>query len=282
MSGRQVGDPDRGVGDVDVLAAGAARSVGVDAQILVLDLDVDVVRQLRPDEDGRERGVPARRLIERRDAHEPVDAGLGQHQAVRVVADDRHRRALDAGFVAGLQVDDVALEAAALRPAQVHAQQHLGPVLRLGAAGAGMDRHDRVLAIVLAAEHLLGLAGVDVAATARRGRAAEVVERPARLPRAHSTSTARSSTRRRSDSREIAVLLEPAPALQQLLRGRLILPEVRIGDALLYGCEFLCGAGGVKDSSADRRRGAPDPDTCEAVRPVVGPYSRILSCQTCQ
>ena len=105
--------------------------------------------------------MPPRRLIERRDAHEPMHAGFGQQHPVGVVADDGERRALDAGFVAGLDVDDFALEAAALRPSQVHAQEHLGPVLRLGAAGAGMDGDDRVLAIVLAAEHLLGLAGVD-------------------------------------------------------------------------------------------------------------------------
>ena len=66
------------------------------------------------------------------------------------------------GLVARLEVDELALEAAALGPAQVHAQQHLGPVLRLGAAGAGVNRDDRVLAVVLAAEHLLGLAGVDL------------------------------------------------------------------------------------------------------------------------
>ena len=77
------------------------------------------------------------------------------------------------GLVAGLQIDDLALEAAPLGPAQIHAQQHLGPVLRLGAAGARMDRDDRVLAIVLAAEHLLGLAGVDLCR--------ELVERPAEI-----------------------------------------------------------------------------------------------------
>ena len=67
-------------------------------------------------------------------------------QAVGVVAGHGERRALDARLVAGLQVDHVALEAAALGPAQVHAQQHLGPVLRLGAAGARVDGHDGVLA----------------------------------------------------------------------------------------------------------------------------------------
>ena len=81
-------------------------------------------------------------------------------QAVGVLAGDGQRRALEPGFFARLVVDHLALEAAALGPAQVHPQQHLGPVLRLGAAGAGMDGDDRVLAIVLAAEHLLDLAGL--------------------------------------------------------------------------------------------------------------------------
>ena len=150
MPGRQVRDADGRVGHVDVLAAGAARSERVDAQVLVLDLDVDVVGELGPDVERRERRVAPRGLIERRDAHQPMHAGLGEEQAVRVVAGDGERRALDAGLVAGLQVDDLALEAAALGPAQVHAQQHLGPVLRLGAARARMDRDDRVLAIELA------------------------------------------------------------------------------------------------------------------------------------
>ena len=95
-AGRDVRDADGGVGDVDVLAAGAARSVRVDAQILLVDLDLDVVRQLRPDVERGERRVPARRLVERRDAHEPVDAGFGQQHAVGVVAVDGQRRALDA------------------------------------------------------------------------------------------------------------------------------------------------------------------------------------------
>ena len=88
-AGRQVRDADRGVGDVDVLAAGAARPEGVDAQILLVDLDVDVVGQFRPDVDRRERGVPARRLVERRDAHQPMHAGLGRQQPVGVLAGER-------------------------------------------------------------------------------------------------------------------------------------------------------------------------------------------------
>ncbi len=65
------------------------------------------------------------------------------------------------GFFARLVVEHLALEAAALGPLQIHPQQHVGPVLRLGSAGTGMDRDDGVGAIVLAAEHLLDLGRLD-------------------------------------------------------------------------------------------------------------------------
>ena len=65
---------------------------------------------------------------------------------------------------------------------------------------------------------------------------------------------------------QLDVFLEPAAALQDLLRVGLVLPEVGSGDALFYLGEFDRGAGGVKDSSAGRRRGAPGPRTCEADR----------------
>ena len=49
---------------------------------------------------------------------------------------------------AGLQQLD--LEAAALGPAHHHPQDHLGPVLGVGAARAGVDGHERVAGVVLA------------------------------------------------------------------------------------------------------------------------------------
>ena len=82
-AGRQVRDADGRVGDVDVLAAGAARPERVDADVLLVDDDVLVLRQLRPDVDRRERRVAARSLIERRNAHEPVHAGFGREQSER-------------------------------------------------------------------------------------------------------------------------------------------------------------------------------------------------------
>ena len=55
--------------------------------------------------------------------------GLGREVAVGVLAGDQHGRALDARLLARLHVRDVLLVAAPVAPAQVHAQQHLRPVL---------------------------------------------------------------------------------------------------------------------------------------------------------
>ena len=99
-----------------------------------------------------ERGVAARLGVERRDPDQPVDAALGGEQAVGVLAVGDEGRRLDPRLLAGRRLLHLDLEAAALGPAQVHAQQHLGPVLRVGAAGAGADRDDGVAGVVLAAE----------------------------------------------------------------------------------------------------------------------------------
>ena len=61
------------------------------------------------------------------------------------------------GLFAGQQVEDADLETVPLRPADVHPHQHLGPVLRLGAAGAGMDGEQGVARVVGALQHRLEL-----------------------------------------------------------------------------------------------------------------------------
>ena len=53
----------------------------------------------------------------------------------------------------GRFVEHVDREAVLLAPAQVHAEQHRGPVLRLGAAGARLDVDERVVRVHLAGEH---------------------------------------------------------------------------------------------------------------------------------
>src|ERR1044072_3664295 len=93
-----------------------------------------------------------RRLIEWRDADEPVNAGFGSQQAVRIFTFDSECNALQSSFLAWLILEHFGFEAALLGPLEIHAQQHLGPVLRLGAARARMNRANSVAAIVVAGE----------------------------------------------------------------------------------------------------------------------------------
>ena len=80
-------------------------------------------------------------------------ADLGAQPAEGVFAAHMHGGALDAGNLTLGQFDDLGVEAALVGPAQVHAQQNVGPVLSLGAAGAGLDVQVAVVLIHLAAEH---------------------------------------------------------------------------------------------------------------------------------
>jgi len=82
---------------------------------------------------------------------------------------------------------------------------------------------------VLATEHLLGLAGIDLGREIVEGAAEVVAHRLASLdPLDEHAEVVELALQRVA---ELHVLLEPAAALQDLLRVRLILPEIRGGDA---------------------------------------------------
>src|SRR6516162_725536 len=161
-AGGDVGQAHRRFGLVDVLAAGAAGAHGVGAHVGLVDVDDDAVVDHGIDVDAGERSVTARIGVERRDAHQAVHAVLALEPAESIVALDLHRRRLEAGLLPrGLfQVFD--LVAVLLGPARVHAQEHVGPVLALGAAGAGMNLEEGVEAVGLTGQKRFELAARDL------------------------------------------------------------------------------------------------------------------------
>jgi hypothetical protein len=148
-----------------VLAAGARGAVCVDLQVLGIDLDIYGVLHQRRHLHPGEGGVAARLRVERRDPHQPVHPLLGREQAIGVLAARDERGRLDPGLLPRRRLLQLDLHAAPLGPAHLHAQQHLGPVLRVGTARARVDRDYRVAAVVLAAEQArlleLGEPGLD-------------------------------------------------------------------------------------------------------------------------
>src|SRR5205814_505131 len=143
------------------------------------------------------------------------------------------------------------------RPPQVHAQEHLGPILRFGAAGARMDRQDGVLAVVLAAQHLLDLPGLHLLVEGIERLTELGVDRLAGVGPLdqHGEIVALSLERQH----EIAILLQPAPALLDLLRFGLVFPEIGGGRARFETRQLFNRLRDFKDSSGGRWLASQDP-----------------------
>jgi hypothetical protein len=178
---------------------------------------------------------------------------------VRVLARDLDRRRLDARLLAREQVDDLRLEARALRPPQIHPHQHLRPVLRLGAAGAGVDRHDDVLLVLRAGEHRLELEGLERApdlgeALLDLGVQALVARLDGHLPQHADVGRL---------AREVAEGPYRAGELGALLDERLglpgVVPEARRRHLGVDRGQPRLLAGEVKDGPGGRRAASPRP-----------------------
>ena len=90
-----------------------------------------------------------------------MHARLGLQPAIGVVTRDLDGGGFDAGFFALRLFEIFDLEAVLLGPARIHAQQHLGPVLALGAARAGMDLEIGIEPVGLAGQQRFELAAGD-------------------------------------------------------------------------------------------------------------------------
>src|SRR5918992_1757943 len=124
-AGRQVCDPDRRVGLVDMLPARPGSPVGVDLEVLLLYLDLYPIVYNRSDSDRGEARVPPRRGVERADPHQPVYPPLRREQPEGVLPRDGKGGALNAGLLTLGVLDDLETEAPALGPATVHPVEYL-------------------------------------------------------------------------------------------------------------------------------------------------------------
>ena len=160
--------------------------------------------------------------------------GLAAEIAVGVLALDVDGRLLDAGRAAVFAVGDLGLEPLGLGPHQVHPQQHLGPVAGLGAARAGVDRHEGVAVVVRPAEHRAELERVEVAPPPAC--------RPSRISSSNSSVSASSASSivasrlsawRTSSSNGLRTDVEALQLLDDRLGLLLVVPERRAVHLLL-------------------------------------------------
>jgi hypothetical protein len=170
------------------------------------------------------------------------------------------------GLVAGLDVEHLGGVVVRLAPAQVHAQEHLGPVGGVGAARARVDRDDRRPGVVFAAEQPLELRGVELALGGD-----QLLERlPARslVVRLRGELEQHFRVVERADQRVVARHLALGAALlaQQLLRALAVVPQLRIRGLLLELGDPLADPREVKDAPGARPSVGAGPQSARKAR----------------
>jgi hypothetical protein len=115
-----------------------------------------------------------------------------------------------------------------------------------------VDRDDRVLGVELTREHRPDLAGLDVLRQSLEDPG-EILGDLLALARPFDQDAGVVDLLPQR-LRELLVLLDPAAPLQRLLRVRLVLPEVGLGDPRFELAEVLRQARFVKAPSGDRGR----------------------------
>ena len=122
QTGGDVGDAHGGIGAVDVLAACTRRAVGVDAQVVHVDLDLHVLG-LGQHGHGGGGGVDAAGGLRDRHALHAVDAGLKLQLLEHVLSLNEHGALLEATELGGAVLDQLGLPAVLVGIVHVHAQQ---------------------------------------------------------------------------------------------------------------------------------------------------------------
>ncbi len=134
-----------------------------------------------------------------------------------------------------------------LAVAQVHAQEHLRPILRLGAAGAGMDRHDRVAPVVRPGELQLEIERLEVRLEAVEESDGVAVDLAFGLADQLVPGLELGLVARQLFQRVEAALDRP-PLLQDGLAFIGVVPEIRSLHFAVELGELLFIAGGVKET----------------------------------
>ena len=122
-----------------MLTARTAASVGINAQILRVDLDIQIFFDIRHNIQGYERGLTLALGVEGGNPDKTVYAFFRFQIAVSVFAVYLEGNGLDARFFAVQIVQNFHGKALFLRPSGIHTVQHAAPVAALCAACARIE-----------------------------------------------------------------------------------------------------------------------------------------------
>ena len=137
---------------VDMLSAGSAGSVRIDPQIVFVDLDLDLILDIRDHIAGHKGSLTFSRRIEWGDPHKTVNAFFGAQIPVGIFTAHLKRHTFDPCHITLQIIQHFHSKSFLLCPTGIHPVQHTCPVTGLGSAGSRMNAHDRIIPVILSGQ----------------------------------------------------------------------------------------------------------------------------------
>ncbi len=132
-----------------MLSAGTAASVGINAKILLVNLHIQILLDIRHNIQGHKRGLALALGVERGDPHQTMHALLRLQVAVSINAVDLESHGLDARLVPVQIVQHFQGKSFSFRPPGVHTVQHAAPVAAFRAARSGIQLQNGIVLVIL-------------------------------------------------------------------------------------------------------------------------------------
>ena len=145
-----------------------------------------------------------------------------------------------------------------LTPAQVHAQQHLRPILGFGSARAGLNFHERVGGVHLALKHARELERLQLLLQSVEVRIHIVESRFITLGSRQLREFAKITEAGVEGCEYADDLVQRGTLLVERLRPGLIVPDVGIGQGQFYFRQAVFFVGEVKDTPSAQRLARSD------------------------
>ena len=131
-----------------MLTTCAAASVSVDAQILLVDLHIHVLLDIRHHIQRNKGSLSFSLGIEGGNTHQSVHTLLRLQIAIGIQSIDLKSHRLDTGLVTVQVIQHLQLKPLALRPSGIHTIQHTAPVTALRAACSCIQLQNSIVFII--------------------------------------------------------------------------------------------------------------------------------------
>ena len=145
-----MGDTDGWGGLVNMLAACAAASVGIDSEVFLIDFDIQVFFNIGHDIQGYKGSLAFALCVEWGDPHQAVHSFFWFQIAVCVFSVYLEGNGFNAGFVAVQEIQDFHSKAFSFRPSGIHSVEHAAPVAAFCTACACVKLQYGAVLIILA------------------------------------------------------------------------------------------------------------------------------------